>query len=359
MERHNFRKWENRIYLGVFFREVRGVFVQTQPHPSKGEIGFTGRFYLLEEGQRGGIQVAQRVEQSSPAEISLSPEGIVLSSSVERFPTMRQFPLFPKEFSGEKRWQAFGLRVLDPDFNGKITVVPVYVDYRYEGITSYRNEQGHRIVGKYAVRYKGSTDYSNDPDLLEVQGTHDVSLFLSVKEGGLRFITETFKEEYRFRGERIVKLEGTVVTFFEGLSPDISPELTKALEKVASIPDIEIQDTIEGITLRVKNLRFKPDSSELLPEEVPRLKILSDSLKSIQGKKFLVVGHTADVGNPAGQNQLSVERAKAIVGRLTREGIPQEKLLYEGRGAREPIAPNTHEEGRSQNRRVEIIVLEE
>jgi len=70
------------------------------------------------------------------------------------------------------------------------------------------------------------------------------------------------------------------------------------------------------------------------------------------------VGHTADVGNPVGQKKLSLERAKAIVDALVRMGIPQDRFLYEGRGAEEPVAPNTDEANRARNRRVEITILE-
>ncbi|MCX7787627.1 MAG: OmpA family protein, partial [Spirochaetes bacterium] len=108
-----------------------------------------------------------------------------------------------------------------------------------------------------------------------------------------------------------------------------------------------------------KNLRFKPDSAELLPEENARLFALAQGLKQIQNKRFLVVGHTADVGNPVGQKRLSLERAKAIVEALIRLGVPKDRFLYEGRGAEEPVASNANEVGRAQNRRVEITLLED
>jgi len=396
VEKHNFRKWENGKYVGAVYREIQGALTR---EPRSMEVQFQGRFYLLEQSQQGGVSRIPKIESSFPAVLLVSPYGTILSSTVERFPTMRKFPIIPQDLREGFRWQEMAERVLDPDFNGKVTLVQVLVDYRYEGIGTYRNEEGHRIVGKYAVRYKQAGTALHDPDLKEVQGTHDVAIFMSLQKGGLRFITETFKEEYWFKTGRSLRLEGTVATFFEGVAPLDSkriaeafgipqstpppqevpvpplghdttgvPELppqtklsTASPESPISpriLPDVELEEKPEGLTLTVKNLRFRPDSAELLPEENSRLTALADGLKQIPQKRFLIVGHTADVGNPLGQKKLSLERAKAIVDALVRMGIPQDRFLYEGRGAEEPIAPNTDETGRARNRRVEITILE-
>jgi OOP family OmpA-OmpF porin len=82
-------------------------------------------------------------------------------------------------------------------------------------------------------------------------------------------------------------------------------------------------------------------------------------LKSVPGRTLLVVGHTADVGSPGSQQALSVDRAQAIVDKLKAAGIPPSSLLYEGRGGREPVAPNDTEANKARNRRVEIIVLDQ
>ncbi len=417
IEKHNFRKWENGKYLGAVYREIRGTLTR-EKNPL--EARFNGRFYLLEQSQQGGLPTAPIIEASFPAEVQVTEYGIILSSTVERFPTMRRFPVLPREGAVGFRWQEMAERVLDPDFNGKVTVLPVLVDYRYEGLGTYRNEEGHRIVGKYAVRYKGASAVSKDPDLTEVQGTHDVVIFLSTREEGLRFMTETFKEEYRYRTGRALRLEGTIATFFEGVTPLDSTRIAEAfgLSRETSpipgntlpakestsiplstaqstptsppasipsestqgglpeepklshaspesplsprvLPDVELEERPEGLTLTVKNLRFKPDSAELLPDENSRLLVLAQGLKHILHKRFLVVGHTADVGNPTGQKKLSLERAKTIVEALVRLGVPRDRFLYEGRGAEEPVASNADESGRARNRRVEITILED
>ena len=76
--------------------------------------------------------------------------------------------------------------------------------------------------------------------------------------------------------------------------------------------------------------------------------------------KTLVIeisGHTDNVGSAASNIRVSEARAKAVVDYLINNGIPTSRLTYKGYGFDEPIAPNTTEEGRQLNRRVEFKIL--
>ena len=81
-------------------------------------------------------------------------------------------------------------------------------------------------------------------------------------------------------------------------------------------------------------------------------------MKKAEGRTFLVVGHTADVGTEESQILLSRERAKTIVNELVVRGVQSKQFIYQGNGGRNPVAPNTSPEGRAQNRRVEITILD-
>ena len=120
--------------------------------------------------------------------------------------------------------------------------------------------------------------------------------------------------------------------------------------------DIEISDGPAGIVFSV-NLKFIPDSPVLLPEEQPRIEKIARTLSEIiKNNEFtiLVEGHTADVGKPVGQMNLSIERTRTVMNALINEGIPKELFTYKGYGGTKPVATNATEEGRAQNRRVDI-----
>lgn len=74
--------------------------------------------------------------------------------------------------------------------------------------------------------------------------------------------------------------------------------------------------------------------------------------------KMEVAGHTDSTGTDIINDQLSFQRAQTIVNYLITNGISVERLVAKGYGSRKPIAPNDTPRGRSQNRRVEFIILE-
>ena len=117
-----------------------------------------------------------------------------------------------------------------------------------------------------------------------------------------------------------------------------------------------MSDSINGILFSV-DLKFFPDSPELLPEERSRISRIAEMLEEIiKNNEFtiLVEGHTADVGKPVGQMNLSIERTRTVMNALIAEGLPKNLFTYKGYGATQPVADNATEEGRKQNRRVDI-----
>lgn len=122
------------------------------------------------------------------------------------------------------------------------------------------------------------------------------------------------------------------------------------------VPDIDIHDSVTGILFSV-DLKFIPDSPELLPEERPRIRRIAEMLSEIiKNNEFtiLVEGHTADLGKPVGQMNLSIERTRTVMNALIEEGVPASLFTYKGYGATRPVATNETEAGRAQNRRVDI-----
>ena len=125
------------------------------------------------------------------------------------------------------------------------------------------------------------------------------------------------------------------------------------------IPDIIIQNKTEGLAINLQRIQFLADSTEIVAADHKLLSDIANVLSRITDRTFKVVGHTADVGRPDNQQSLSEARARTIVEFLINKGIAHEQLAYEGRGAREPLFLNNNEQGKAQNRRVEIIILED
>nr|MDJ0861851.1 OmpA family protein [Gammaproteobacteria bacterium] len=70
-----------------------------------------------------------------------------------------------------------------------------------------------------------------------------------------------------------------------------------------------------------------------------------------------VIGHTDDVGDAKANQKLSEERARTVRGKLVKARVHPNEIVAVGLGSSQPIASNQTEEGREQNRRVEVMVL--
>lgn len=122
--------------------------------------------------------------------------------------------------------------------------------------------------------------------------------------------------------------------------------------------EITVKETDAGIMLTIENLKFKADSSELLPGENERIAKIAEVLKQAKDQMILVEGHTASTGNVKGEQQLSVERANAIKDALVKCGVSKDKFICKGHGGTKPVADNKTPEGKAKNRRVEITILD-
>ena len=100
---------------------------------------------------------------------------------------------------------------------------------------------------------------------------------------------------------------------------------------------------------------FDFDSAELRPESITELERLVKLMNDVPFATALIEGHTDSVGADAYNLALSDRRAKSVFDYLTSRGVDPARLKSIGKGESEPVAENTTEEGRQENRRVLLI----
>lgn len=104
------------------------------------------------------------------------------------------------------------------------------------------------------------------------------------------------------------------------------------------------------------NITFPTDSSTVLPEFNQTLVSVALVLKEFNQTIVDVYGHTDSQGDDAYNLALSQRRAVAVATVLANQGIDQRRFFIQGKGESSPIASNATEQGRAQNRRVEISI---
>lgn len=123
------------------------------------------------------------------------------------------------------------------------------------------------------------------------------------------------------------------------------------------IMNIPLQPIEKGVTVVLKNIFFKTDSYDLLPDSYTELGKVVEYMNANPKMKIEIGGHTDNVGTKAYNKTLSENRAKSVYNYLVSQGIAKERMSYSGYDFSVPIATNDTEEGRAQNRRTEFKVV--
>ncbi len=147
--------------------------------------------------------------------------------------------------------------------------------------------------------------------------------------------------------------------------PEIQPAVIVASTKsadpaqtVTPMPEGSLATLLETIgRAPLEDLRFQTGSSKLGDDGFGSLAELAAYLNTNPDKSVALVGHTDAEGSLAGNLALSKKRAKSVLNRLVTEfDVPVGQLEAAGVGYLVPRASNLTETGRTQNRRVEVIL---
>ena len=121
---------------------------------------------------------------------------------------------------------------------------------------------------------------------------------------------------------------------------------------------VEVVRKGDNITLDMPgNVTFAFDSANLNSQFYPVLDKVADTLKEYDKTVVEVAGHTDSVGSDAYNQSLSERRANSVADYLSNHGMTRSRMVTVGAGEGHPVASNDTEEGRSQNRRVEITIV--
>jgi OOP family OmpA-OmpF porin len=117
---------------------------------------------------------------------------------------------------------------------------------------------------------------------------------------------------------------------------------------------------IENGQIRIiEQVHFKTGSAVILPDSDTTLSAIQKIMdEHPELKKVRVEGHTDNRGGAAYNKGLSQRRAAAVVKWLVDHGIDKSRLTSQGYGFSKPIATNKTEEGRAENRRVELHIVD-
>lgn len=110
----------------------------------------------------------------------------------------------------------------------------------------------------------------------------------------------------------------------------------------------------EVIDKALANLEFETNKDKIKDYSLPYLDRLADILNENKDWKIRLAGHTDNTGTPEHNMKLSKDRASAVMFYLLSKGVSKSRIIVESYGDTKPIATNDTEDGKQQNRRVEM-----
>jgi len=130
----------------------------------------------------------------------------------------------------------------------------------------------------------------------------------------------------------------------------------RAEELAKRVNELEAQQTERGLVLTLGDVLFDFDKASLKPGGERAAGNLAQFLKEYPERNVMIEGFTDTVGPADYNKQLSRRRAKAVKQALMNKGIQSSRIRIRGYGEKYPVASNSTEAGRQQNRRVEVII---
>lgn len=122
--------------------------------------------------------------------------------------------------------------------------------------------------------------------------------------------------------------------------------------------DVTITNTGDRLIVSLpQDILFTTGSSAVRPDLQSDLIAVAGNLKQYPQSTIQVIGHTDSDGEAGFNQRLSESRASAVANVLLNAGISSARIQTFGRGESQPIASNLNATGKSQNRRVEIVIL--
>lgn len=109
---------------------------------------------------------------------------------------------------------------------------------------------------------------------------------------------------------------------------------------------------LEGVNFNFDRAALRPEERDVIDKDFAKLKEWGDV-------KIEVAGHTDSIGSDRYNMGLSLRRANTVRNYLISKGIHADRLVAKGYGESQPIASNDTDEGRAQNRRVELNQIKE
>lgn len=132
-----------------------------------------------------------------------------------------------------------------------------------------------------------------------------------------------------------------------------------AMDMAAKLQAIGAQQTERGYVATLGDMLFAVGRADLMASSAAHLDAIAAFLKEFPQRRVLVEGNTDATGAEATNQRLSEQRATAVTSALVSRGVAADRIQTLGYGEAFPVGDNATAAGRSQNRRVDVVITDD
>ncbi|HSU28033.1 MAG TPA: OmpA family protein [Chitinophagaceae bacterium] len=241
---------------------------------------------------------------------------------------------FSIEFDTHPTHNAYGIIVFMRDLKGNKMNVSITSD---KAIWSYSNTK--TMAGKFPAELLTEKFYNN---------WHHIAMAYKMNQ------LKIYVDQYRVLTVPDCGLSPATMDY-DGIG-NLKNPIVFSNVKIAEGADMFIAgQRFTAAKIVTHGINFDVNKSTIRPESMGTLNNIVQLMKDNPDIKFEVGGHTDSDGDDASNMTLSKQRADAVKSQLIVMGIDAARLTAKGYGESKPISPNTTDEGKTNNRRVEFV----
>ena len=289
-------------------------------------------------------------------------------------PVVRNVPIFPEhDIKVGETWNAIGQEAYDFSYVfgiEKPVITPFNISYQYDGIEKMDGIEVHIILAEYEKEYAVPQSFIKNnmrrngakiwPSKTTVKSKQKIAW--NAKKGSIAFYDEIFNIRLLLNDGSVVEYKGSShakVTEIIRYEDEKSQEKIKNNIEKLKLENTKVEKCEKGLKIIIENIQFKANSAFLQESEKEKIKAIALVLKESGRGDILVEGHTVFSSTPERRQQLSEQRAKTVADYLIELKVRDASCIFtRGLGGDFPLFPNTTEENKARNRRVEIIIME-
>lgn len=226
-QRYDLRRYLGGAYKGIFYGYSLGTW----------NVGFPGldgsrpvkARYLMAGESGSDLNVSEKlIDGQLESTFTLGPDGTISGVRGGLTPYQRGFPAVPPAGTqAGQKWVAPIELVLPGDsFEGlkapaaQATTLKLLAEYTLKRNAVWLGNPVVEVSAKYAVRYRNRQDPAGDPNLLNVEGTRDATIYLDPTNYSPIYTRERVGNEvYKYADGTTIRNEGFILTFYEGSIP--------------------------------------------------------------------------------------------------------------------------------------------